>query len=86
VSAFQALDRPAAHRHSDLPSLHSGLTDQRVGIGRDEPNLLGGTVGYNSEFDRKFVFGFEGDMSWVDASGSAQQIAPFNTARSSDRV
>jgi opacity protein-like surface antigen len=43
--------------------------------------LLGGTLGYNSEFDRKFVFGFEGDMSWVDASGSAQQIPPFNTAQ-----
>ena len=41
--------------------------------------LVGGTVGYNSQFDRIFVLGLEGDMSWVDASGSASQIAPFDT-------
>ncbi len=43
--------------------------------------LVGGTVGYNSQFNRIFVFGLEGDMSWVDASGSALQIAPFVTTR-----
>jgi opacity protein-like surface antigen len=37
--------------------------------------LVGGTVGYNSQFARIFVYGLEGDMSWVDASGSARQIA-----------
>jgi opacity protein-like surface antigen len=42
--------------------------------------LLGGTLGYNAEFYRRFVYGFEGDMSWVSAKGGAQQIAPFNTA------
>jgi outer membrane immunogenic protein len=41
--------------------------------------MVGGTVGYNSQFSQMYVFGFEGDMSWVDASGSASQIAPFNT-------
>ena len=33
--------------------------------------LVGGTIGYNSQFYRIFVYGFEGDMSWVDARGSA---------------
>ena len=41
--------------------------------------MVGGTAGYNAQFNRIFVFGLEGDMSWVDASGSARQIAPFNT-------
>jgi opacity protein-like surface antigen len=41
--------------------------------------MVGGTLGYNSEFDRMYVFGFEGDMSWVDASGSVLQIPPFST-------
>jgi opacity protein-like surface antigen len=41
--------------------------------------LIGGTVGYNSQFAHIFVYGLEGDMSWVDARGSASQIAPFNT-------
>jgi outer membrane immunogenic protein len=27
------------------------------------------------------VFGLEGDMSWVDARGSANQIAPFNVTQ-----
>jgi opacity protein-like surface antigen len=40
--------------------------------------LAGGTVGYNAQFYRIFVYGLEGDMSWVEASGSARQIAPFN--------
>jgi outer membrane immunogenic protein len=43
--------------------------------------LVGGTAGYNSQFARIFVFGLEGDMSWVDASGSANQIAPFNVTQ-----
>jgi opacity protein-like surface antigen len=42
--------------------------------------LVGGTLGYNAQFYRIFVYGLEGDMSWVSAGGSAQQIAPFNTA------
>jgi opacity protein-like surface antigen len=37
--------------------------------------MIGGTVGYNSQFYRIFVFGLEGDMSWVDARGSARQTA-----------
>jgi len=41
--------------------------------------LVGGTIGYNSQFARIFVYGLEGDMSWVDARGSAQQIAPFRS-------
>ena len=39
--------------------------------------LLGGTVGYNSQFNGIWAFGVEGDMSWVDARGSANQIPPF---------
>ena len=43
--------------------------------------LVGGTIGYNAQFYRIFVYGLEGDMSWVDASGRANQIAPFNTSQ-----
>jgi opacity protein-like surface antigen len=43
--------------------------------------LAGVTVGYNSQFDRKFVFGMEADMSWMNASGSANQIEPFNRSQ-----
>lgn len=39
--------------------------------------LVGGTVGYNSQFDRIWVFGLEGDLSLVTAGGHAQQIPPF---------
>ena len=37
--------------------------------------MIGGTVGYNSQFNRIFVFGLEGDASWVDARGSGRQTA-----------
>ena len=43
--------------------------------------IAGGTIGYNAQFDRNFVYGMEGDMSWVNASGSAHQIAPFNATQ-----
>jgi opacity protein-like surface antigen len=43
--------------------------------------MVGGTIGYNSQFNGKWVFGFEGDMSWVDASGSALQIPPFRVTQ-----
>jgi outer membrane immunogenic protein len=39
--------------------------------------MIGGTLGYNAQFARIFVYGLEGDMSWVDARGSARQIALF---------
>jgi opacity protein-like surface antigen len=41
--------------------------------------LVGGTIGYNSQFYRIFVYGFEGDASWVDARGSAAQIGVFRS-------
>jgi opacity protein-like surface antigen len=43
--------------------------------------LLGGTLGYNSQFDRAWVFGLEGDMSWTSLNGGASQLPPFNTAQ-----
>jgi opacity protein-like surface antigen/outer membrane protease len=43
--------------------------------------LLGGTVGYNAQFARRWVFGLEGDMSWVTAQGSAAQIPPFRVTQ-----
>jgi opacity protein-like surface antigen len=43
--------------------------------------IAGGTVGYNAQFFQIFVYGLEADMSWVGASGSANQIAPFNTSQ-----
>jgi opacity protein-like surface antigen len=43
--------------------------------------IVGGTVGYNAQFDRIFVYGAEADMSWTDAKGSAHQIAPFNATQ-----
>ncbi len=39
--------------------------------------MVGGTLGYNSQFSGIWVFGLESDMSWTDASGSAHQIPPF---------
>jgi opacity protein-like surface antigen len=46
--------------------------------------LIGATVGYNSQFNRMWVFGFEGDMSWTDASGSAPALPPFNARETAD--
>ena len=43
--------------------------------------LVGATVGYNVQFSRNIIYGLEGDMSWVDASGSASQIPPFATSQ-----
>jgi opacity protein-like surface antigen len=40
--------------------------------------VFGVTVGYNSQFDRIWVFGLEGDLSLATASGDARQILPFN--------
>jgi opacity protein-like surface antigen len=40
--------------------------------------LAGGTAGYNAQFDRIWAFGLEGDASWSDAHGQAQQIPPFS--------
>jgi outer membrane immunogenic protein len=41
--------------------------------------LAGGTVGCNYQFD-KWVIGLEGDVSWTDKKGVANEIPPFNTA------
>jgi outer membrane immunogenic protein len=40
--------------------------------------LFGGTIGYNWQFNN-WVAGVEGDLSWVDKTGSASDIPPFNT-------
>jgi outer membrane immunogenic protein len=40
--------------------------------------LVGGEAGCNYQTDR-WVFGVEGDWSWTDKRGSANNIAPFNT-------
>lgn len=39
--------------------------------------LAGGTIGYNFQL-ANWVFGAEGDFSWVDQKGSANDIPPFN--------
>jgi outer membrane immunogenic protein len=41
--------------------------------------LAGGTLGCNYQTG-KFVFGIEGDASWTNKDGVANEIAPFNTA------
>jgi len=41
--------------------------------------LLGGTVGCNAQYSR-WVFGVEGDMSWVDKSGSTNESAAFTSS------
>jgi len=47
--------------------------------------VLGGTIGYNAQFGRFWLFGLEGDMSWTNADGSASDLAPaFNPASSSE--
>jgi outer membrane immunogenic protein len=40
--------------------------------------LAGGTLGCNYQTG-KFVFGIEGDISWTNKNGVANEIAPFNT-------
>jgi opacity protein-like surface antigen len=45
--------------------------------------LLGASAGYNAQFAGIWLFGLEGDMSWSNASGTAFNIPPFNTARES---
>jgi outer membrane immunogenic protein len=40
--------------------------------------LIGGELGYNWQFG-SWLIGAEVDMSWVDQSGSASDIPPFNT-------
>ena len=41
--------------------------------------LVGGELGYNWQFGN-WLIGAEADMSWVDQSGSTNDIPPFNTA------
>lgn len=41
--------------------------------------LLGGTIGFNWQF-ANWVAGAEGDLSWADLKGSANDIPPFNVA------
>jgi outer membrane immunogenic protein len=43
--------------------------------------LVGGTTGCNYQTGN-WVFGTEGDVSWTDKSGAANNIAPFNQADS----
>lgn len=46
--------------------------------------VLGGTIGHNAQFGDTWLFGLEGDMSWMNADGSASNLAPnFNAASSS---
>jgi outer membrane immunogenic protein len=40
--------------------------------------LFGGTIGYNWQFNN-WVAGVEGDLSWADKTGSANDIPPFTT-------
>jgi outer membrane immunogenic protein len=60
------------------------ITDPFVGIPVTNPfdlsgGLAGGTAGCNYQFD-KWVVGLEGDVSWTNKKGIANEIAPFNTA------
>lgn len=41
--------------------------------------LVGATLGYDAQFASIWLFGMEGDMSWLSASGSAQNQPPFAT-------
>ena len=41
--------------------------------------LIGGELGCNYQVS-SWLFGLEGDLSWVTKKGSASDIAPFNTA------
>lgn len=45
--------------------------------------IIGGTLGYNVQ-SGSWVFGLEADGSWTNKRGSAFDIAPFNTAFSSE--
>jgi outer membrane immunogenic protein len=49
--------------------------------------LVGGTYGYNYQFNNNIVVGIENDISWTSNKGSASFVAPFapltNTAQTS---
>jgi opacity protein-like surface antigen len=47
--------------------------------------VVGGTAGYNAQFGGGWLVGFEGDLSWTNADGSASNLAPrFDPASSSE--
>lgn len=58
--------------------------DARAGLALTNPvgvggGLVGGELGYNWQFGN-WLAGAEADMSWVDQTGTANDIPPFNTA------
>jgi outer membrane immunogenic protein len=67
-------------------SQHTAADPTRADFGRPiskgfdlSGGLVGGTVGCNYQISN-WVFGVEDDISWTNATGGANDIAPFNTA------
>src|SRR5580658_312648 len=60
----------------DAGPLGSGPTTHGYGI---SGGLFGETAGYNFQFG-PWVFGPDGDFSWINARGHANEIPPFTTS------
>jgi outer membrane immunogenic protein len=69
--------------NSDHIDVATGLSDA---LGYNvKGGLVGGTVGYNWQVS-SFVFGFEGDVSWVDEHGGHLDLGPGNPNNASPTV
>lgn len=53
-----------------------GATTHGYGI---DGGIFGGTAGYNFQTG-PWVYGLDGDFSWINARGQAHEIAPFTTS------
>ena len=98
AAGAQLFKTPAATSRADLSGFYIGVegggdwgrskhinnTNDITASFAVDGGLLGGTIGYNAQFGGPWLFGLEGDMSWMNADGSAANLAPnFNPASSS---
>jgi opacity protein-like surface antigen len=99
ASASQIFKAPAAATRPEWSGFYAGVEgggnwgrSKHVNNANDmtpefsvNGGMFGGTVGYNAQFGGPWLFGLEGDMSWMNARGSASNTeANFNPASSSE--
>ena len=80
TGCYLGIEGGGAWGHSDqIAGGPLGFGSLTGGNGYDvSGGLVGGTAGCNYQVN-SWVLGVEGDMSWVDKSGSAHEVAPFMT-------
>jgi outer membrane immunogenic protein len=80
TGCYLGIEGGGAWGHSDqISGGPFGFGSISGGTGYDvSGGLVGGTVGCNYQVN-SWVLGVEGDMSWVDKSGSTHEAPPFNT-------